>query len=120
LAFPQAQSANFFVEAFARKDNKIRIVAPGFAVTENSKNLSLVSILAAIGGDDELDFGNEETTKALTSTAKLDGSFTIITDGVVLTNNTEEGPEDLNGEKILRWTIDAQNKEMPSVLIKLD
>jgi hypothetical protein len=47
------------------------------------------------------------------------GTFTLITDGEILTNNTDDGPKaDPRGRKLV-WDIDPSGEKIPEALIKL-
>jgi hypothetical protein len=47
------------------------------------------------------------------------GTFTLTTDGEILTNNTEDGPaKDANGRKLV-WEIGPQTEKIPEALIRL-
>lgn len=53
-------------------------------------------------------------------TGIVDGSFTITTDGDVLTNNSEDGPTKSATGKTIVWKVDASTKRIPEALIQLD
>ena len=48
-----------------------------------------------------------------------DGTFTIRTDGEILANNTDDGPVEDSGMKVLVWTVDPSSKTTPMALIGL-
>ena len=47
------------------------------------------------------------------------GRFTIVTDGEILTNNSEDGPEPHAGGRQLKWNVDATSTKVPEALVKL-
>jgi hypothetical protein len=47
------------------------------------------------------------------------GSFTITTDGQILTNNTEDGPTTGTAGQVLTWQIDSKSTKIPESLISL-
>lgn len=47
------------------------------------------------------------------------GTFTIKTDGEILTNNTEDGPAMTTAGRTLTWTIDPSSEKIPEALIRL-
>jgi hypothetical protein len=50
---------------------------------------------------------------------KVDGTFTIVTDGAILANNTDEGPKAAATGQQLSWTINARTATAPVALIQL-
>lgn len=108
--FEQVRSFGPFVSVVVRKDEKVRVSAPGFAQDETSGG---VSGLAAVTG-------SGAPSGDLPKFVTIDGTFTIRTDGEILTNNTEEGAVSLpNGDKQLGWTINTATKNPPEALINL-
>lgn len=57
--------------------------------------------------------------KDVPQATRTNGTFTITTDGEILTNNTEEGPKASPRGKQLVWTIDPKSEKAPEALIKL-
>jgi hypothetical protein len=101
-----------FVSMIVRKDNKVRVSAPGFAQDDSSNSLAGLGALAGTGAP-----AGGGIPKFVTP----NGTFTIRTDGAILTNNTEEGAITAdNGQKQLVWTITSATKEPPQALISLD
>jgi FtsP/CotA-like multicopper oxidase with cupredoxin domain len=49
----------------------------------------------------------------------LDGRFTLTTDGEIVANNTDEGPQAVAGGKSLTWTINNRTQAAPMALINL-
>lgn len=49
----------------------------------------------------------------------LNGHFTLTTDGVILSNNTEHGPKQVAGGKQLDWDINIQTPIAPMALVQL-
>lgn len=47
------------------------------------------------------------------------GTFTITTDGEILTNNTQDGPVKAGNGRTLTWQIDPSSEQIPEALIKL-
>ncbi len=44
----------------------------------------------------------------------LDGTFAVSTDGTVLANNTEEGPQAGASGSILNWTVNDRTENAPT------
>lgn len=109
-----------FVIASARANGAVRIDAPAFAGMADSGFMggslgALWPMLQALGpaaGSDE--------AKMWSSLPAPSGSFTIRTDGDILTNNTDDGPTTSGTMKTLQWTINARSKNAPQALIMLD
>lgn len=95
--------ANAFVQIARRNDGTVRVDAPGFAPASGGEPFR-----AMMGAKDS------------TPTApQVDGLFTIRTDGTILANNTDEGPQaDPAGQK-LDWAVNLRTPAAPTALIKL-
>ena len=99
--------ANAFVQLARRSDGTVRIDAPGFAPTAGGEPFR--SMMAGIGA--------KET--AAPGAPQVDGRFTVRTDGAILANNTDEGPQaDPAGQK-LDWTVNLRTPAAPTALVRL-
>ena len=47
------------------------------------------------------------------------GRFTIVTDGEILTNNSEDGAAPHARGRMLKWDVDAASAKVPEALVKL-
>ena len=65
-------------------------------------------------------FGAPDANDAPNVAGIVDGSFTITTDGEILTNNSEDGAEKIPTGRALRWVINGETKRIPEALILLD
>ncbi|BEV01771.1 hypothetical protein [Novosphingobium olei] len=93
-----------FVTLVRRKDGSVRIDAPAF--TPSASNPQLQGLAAA--------------TAAKDTPVMLDGQFTLRTDGQVLANNTDEGPQsDPAGGQRLTWKVDGRTGAAPTALVRL-
>lgn len=117
FAFPTLEGMSNmapFLATYRRNGNRVRVIAPAFAVgnpEDPSGMMGGMGLMAMgmIGG-----LGND----AVPEFATLDGTFAIVTDGEILANNTDEGPEDLgNGSRRLTWRIDSGTAAAPTALI---
>ncbi|MEO1044520.1 MAG: hypothetical protein AAFX04_03675 [Pseudomonadota bacterium] len=109
------QGVNPFVTVIARKDGKVRIEAPGFASGEQgAMGMGSLAMLAGMGSPET---GGPDVPPKLTLP---NGTFTVRTNGSILTNNTEEGPMTEDGESVLRWEITPSTSQPPETLIGLD
>ena len=106
--------SNFFVAITRRADGTVRVNAPGFA-PQGSGN-PLQGMMGAMGGVPMPGEGGERAEPML---PKIDGTFTITTDGEILANNTDEGPAVVANGKSLGWTISVRTKAAPTALIKI-
>jgi len=57
--------------------------------------------------------------KDLPQTSRTKGTFTITTEGEILTNNTENGAVVVGSARKLVWDIDSKTEKIPEALIKL-
>ncbi|MFA7596733.1 MAG: hypothetical protein WCY92_10285 [Novosphingobium sp.] len=98
FAFPTIERfpmANPFVQLSLRKDGAVRLDAPAFAANPaDPMRMMMLGNASGLGGD--------ESKPNLPETS---GTFTLTTDGAILANNTDEGPQPATTGKQLRWTI---------------
>jgi len=103
-----------FVTALPRSDGSVRIEAEGFGGEQMpgmGPGLGMISMMTA----------GKQQDKDAPAPVTPDGTFTIVTDGRILANNTDEGPETLaDGMQRLSWRVDAAQKAPPMALIALD
>lgn len=119
LMFPVIEgvpTTNIFVQAILREGNQVRINAPGFSGDTGGGPSSgmmggMAGLAALRGGDKGLE--------GLDDLPRLDGTFTIRTNGVILANNTDEGASQAEGMQVLTWKVSSQTTEPPSALIRL-
>lgn len=98
-----------FVTAIRRADGTVRIEAPSFA--SGASGAPMMGMMEAMAKS-----GQAREQAGLPT---LDGTFTVITDGDILANNTDEGPQTGPTGKRLSWRVDARTTAPPSALIKL-
>ncbi len=112
--------ANPFVQVILRDGNVVRVNAPGFAA-QNEANpmaailgtggLPMLTGLAAIGA--------EERGEEIPNVPAVEGTFTIITNGTIRANNTDEGSAADERGEALTWSITPRTSEAPTALIDL-
>lgn len=108
-----------FVEVLLRKDNQVRINAPAFAAqNDNNPMAGMMGSMAGLAGMAAL-AGDSETGEQMPKFPALDGTFTIITDGVIRANNTDEGSTTTPRGEEMVWTVTARSKAAPTALIDL-
>ena len=101
--------ANAFVQIAVRNDGTVRVDAPGYAPAMSGEPWRSMMANAAGAGA-----GNNAPGFPM-----VDGHFILTTDGTILANNTEEGPQkDLAGQH-LDWTINIRNAAPPMALLRL-
>ena len=108
--FERLPVANFFIYAGRRDDGSVRIDAPGFTGQPAGNPMQ-----AMMGGMNQ-GSGNGDLPPGMPTP---DGTFSIVTDGEILANNTDEGAvADPRGRK-LSWAIDRSTAAAPTALIAL-
>lgn len=103
---PQADIIFPFVTLRRQTDGSVRVKAP--MLTGNAFK-GLAGGLQAMGGDEDAPAG----------TGRTRGSFTVTTDGDVLTNNTENGASAARGVRALVWEVTPGSEKAPEALIGL-
>ena len=98
--------ANAFVQIARRNDGTVRIDAPGFAPASGGEPFR--GMMQGIGA-------KERRAPA----PEVDGRFTIRTDGTILANNTDEGPQPDAAGKRLEWAVNLRTPAAPMALIRL-
>lgn len=113
FAFPTIEGfpmANAFVQLSLRQDGSVRMDAPAFGPDKGSGN-AMGSMLAGLNSDSE--------AADKDGAAEADGTFTIVTNGEILANNTDEGPQSAPGGRVLTWAVNPRTPAAPTALIKL-
>jgi hypothetical protein len=98
-----------FVQLSSRQDGTVRMDGSAFGPAQAGGPYADMMKAAALseGGKDGPDI------------PKIEGTFTLTTDGEILANNTDEGPTDHAAGQMLSWTVNAQSQAAPMALIKL-
>ena len=100
---------NAFVQMALRSDGSVRVDAPGFGPGTGGEPWRNMMQMAALAGNE----------KDAPRVPVIDGTFTIRTDGAVLSNNTDEGPQQGTAGQQLAWTINARTGTVPMAVIRL-
>ena len=104
--------ANGFVEISLRRDGAVRVDAPGFGPSaQGSAFAGMMSGAARMGST------KDPKAQPLPS---ADGIFVLRTDGEILANNTDNGPEAGPAGKQMSWRVDAGTTAAPKALIRLN
>ena len=109
--FPKGDIMIPFVTMRPRGDGTVFVSATALS-GGGFKGLSArMAMLGAAGGSGRGDFPKTSTMTK--------GTFTITTDGVPLTNNTDDGPVAGTTGQMLTWAIDNNSDKIPEALIRL-
>lgn len=101
--------SNAFVQVFLRQDGSVRIEAPGFGPP--NAGATMAGMMSDIAKTPEAPDNGP--------TALADGTFTIVSDGAILANNTDEGPRPGPGGQVLTWPVNPRTKAAPMALLKM-
>lgn len=113
FAFPTIERfpmANAFVTVSRRADGSVRIDAPGFGPSSGGAGMGGLAQLAAMGAKKE---GKD------LNLPEMDGTFTVLTNGTILANNTDEGPKAGTGAYALTWKVNPRSSAAPTALVML-
>ena len=115
--FERFPMSNSFVVANLRQGNSVRIEAPGFAVQGGGGN-PLQGMMTGMAGV----FGAASAGQPDADNPKMPetkGTFRVVTDGRILSNNTDQGPTDDADGQVLEWEINRRTQAPPMALIQL-
>lgn len=114
FAFPTVERfpmANSFIQLSRRGDGTVRMDAPGLAGGMGGGNPFAAMMGAGLAA--------ESGKQGQMPMPMPDGTFTLTTDGAILANNTDEGPQpDPSGQR-LTWTVNVRSAAAPTALVKL-
>ncbi len=97
-----------FVAIYRRADGSVRVDAPAFSASASGGPVG--AMLQGIGG-------GKPTPQGMPA---LDGMFAIVTDGEILANNTDDGPQPgAAGMRRLAWKVSPRTAAAPTALIRL-
>jgi hypothetical protein len=98
-----------FIAIELRGKDRVRIKAPGFASQQ-----SMTAALGGAGANMGMGSGMED------SAALLDGSFTLTTNGEIVSQNQEEGAQSRpDGTRTITWRATPQTRDAPMAVLKL-
>jgi hypothetical protein len=111
--------ANVFVVLNKRADGAVRLDAPAFGQPAQGNPLANMGQFAAMGA--AVGAGQEGKDGARPNLPEFNGTLVLTTDGTILANNTDEGPQadPANGLTRLDWKVDVRTTAAPTALIKL-
>lgn len=109
-----------FIQLILRDGGQVRMDAPGFAVQDNGGAVPGGAMMGGLAGFAALaaveEGGNAGEFPFL---PQMDGTFTLVTDGQILANNTDEGPRPHPRGQALSWKVNARTKAAPTALVQL-
>jgi hypothetical protein len=95
-----------FIAIRRRADGSVLVTAPALVGGAGP----LMARMAAMGAQ-----GNTKTDMV----SHAQGRFTVVTDGEILTNNSEDGPAPSPIGQQLHWDVDSTSRKIPETLIRL-
>lgn len=119
FAFPVIEKmpmGNMFVTVILRDENQIRVDAPGFAAQGGGNPMQ--GMMAGMAGLAQM--ADKENGEKAGKMVVPEGTFTIVTDGRILANNTDEGPVSHARGEALVWNISPRTEQAPTALISFD
>ncbi|MEP7223264.1 MAG: hypothetical protein ABI673_11440 [Novosphingobium sp.] len=112
--------ADAFVQLTRRNDGTVRMDAPGFAPSAGGSPFAQMMGGGMMGGlMDGASSSGDKSAKPGSAMPVIDGQFTLTTDGDILANNTDEGPQADTTGKRLQWTVSPRTTAAPTALVKL-
>lgn len=105
--FPQGDILIPFVMVRSQDKGSVRVRAPALI---GGGMKAMYAQAKMLGAPSEKDAPQSTRTR---------GSFTIATDGEILTNNTQDGPAKVASGRSLTWQIDPSSEQIPEALISL-
>lgn len=111
FAFPLMEGGGAvmpFITLTRRKDGNIKVAAPAFSGGGAGGEFASMGAMAGAASN-----------PGKPAQPKPEGTFTITTDGRILTNNTDEGPTASDGRSVLTWLVNSRLDKGPEALIGL-
>ena len=105
-----------FVTVILREDGKVRIDAPGFAAQGAGNPWQ--GMMGGMMGLAQME--QSSNAEASPQMVMPEGTFSIRTDGRILANNTDEGPQAGASGEVLNWDINPRTERAPTALIDLN
>ncbi|HET7577454.1 MAG TPA: hypothetical protein VFK19_12955 [Sphingomicrobium sp.] len=98
------------------------LIVPFIAIRRRSDGSVLVTAPAMTGGAGPLAARAEAAAAQGMKggpVSRAEGHFTVVTDGEILTNNSEDGPRPNAAGRELHWDVGPGSKKIPETLIRL-
>jgi len=106
--FPQSDMVFPFVVLKRQANGSVRVSAPALI------GGGMKALAARLKG-----IGAAMTDKEVPQSTKTKGSFTLTTDGEIMTNNTEDGATKVPTGRQLVWDIGPESEKVPEALVRL-
>lgn len=105
-----------FVEVILRDDGVVRVNAPGFSAQDEANPMgSMMGGMMGMAALSQLGEGSD----SMPELPSMEGTFTIVTNGTIRANNTDEGSTSSARGEVLTWKVDSTSQGAPTALIKL-
>lgn len=102
----------------ALPDNNL--IIPFIAIRRRADGSALVTAPALTGSLDPLGMAGKMGGGGKSDTqSRANGRFTVVTDGEILTNNSEDGPAQRGADRELHWDVGPASTKVPEALIRL-
>ena len=112
-------TTNPFVQIILRDEGVVRVNAPGFATqNENNPMGAMMGGMVGLGGLAALAPETDGGPK-VPNIPQMQGTFTIVTDGQIRANNTDEGATSTDAGQRLTWEISPSTGATPTALVDL-
>lgn len=112
-------TTNPFVQIILREDSVVRVNAPGFsAQNEGGPMGGMMGGMAGLGGMAAM-ANQRPDGQEMPNFPTMEGTFTIITNGQIRANNTDEGAQTTARGEELVWEISPRTSAAPTALIDL-
>ncbi len=107
-----------FVQARLRNDDRLKIDAPGFGGQGAGNPMGGMMGAMMSAAPSQIPDASKDSARA--PLRPIEGTFRIITNARILTNNTDEGPQQsAGGMEMLSWTITPGSTVTPQALLAL-
>jgi hypothetical protein len=110
---------NTFVAATRRDGNRIHIEAPGFSAMGGNPMTAMMGGMAGAFAGMASGEGESEGEQTMPDLPQANGTFRLVTDAMILTNNTDEGPAEGPAGRVLEWKIGPASASAPEALLLL-
>lgn len=112
-------TTNPFVQIILREGSAVRVNAPGFSAQNEGNPMSaMMGGMAGLGGMAAMANQGSEGQE-MPNIPTIEGTFTIITNGQIKANNTDEGARTTSRGEELVWEISPRTGSAPTALIDL-
>lgn len=112
-------ATNPFVQIILRKDQVVRINAPGFSSQNETNPMgAMMGGMAGLAGLSAM-APDQADGREMPNIPVIEGTFRIVTDGSIRANNTDEGAVATENGQELVWQISPRTTAAPTALIDL-